>query len=91
MNDVSYSHELVWQMIHTFPDMDYARHNEPLKWRLFTTTVGNETANAYSSEISTADVINQMADDLGSYRFLADIWLSVEDVFNQNCDSDSDS
>lgn len=91
MNDVSYNHELVWQMIHFFPEMDYARQNEPLKWRLFTTTVGNETANAYSSEIPTSDVINQMADDLGSYRLLADIWFSVEDIFNQNCNSDLDS
>lgn len=91
MNDVSYSHELVWQVIHAFPDMDYARQVEPLKWRLFTTTVANETANAYSDQMSTADAINQMADDLGSYRLLADIWLSVEDIFNQNYGSDSDS
>ena len=91
MNDVSYSHELVWQMIRYFPEMDHARHNEPLKWRLFTKTVGNETANAYSSEISTADVINQMADDLGSYRLLADIWFGVEEVIDQHFDPDSDS
>lgn len=91
MNDVSYSHELVWQMIHYFPEMDYARQNEPLKWRLFTTAVANETANAYSDQLSTADVINQMADDLGSYRFLADIWFGVEEVFDQDCNSDSDS
>ena len=91
MNDVSYSHEFVWQIIHYFPDMDYARQNEPLKWRLFTTTVANETANAYSNEIPTSYVINQMADDLGSYRLLIDIWISVEDIFDQNYGSDSDS
>jgi len=91
MEEVSYSHELVWQLIHFFPSIHYARVHEPLKWRLFTTTVANETANAYSDICPTATTVNKMADDLGSYQLLVDIWMSVEEVFEEDCDSDQDS
>jgi hypothetical protein len=41
--------------------------------------------------MQTSDVINQMADDLGSYQLLMDFWFSVEEVFDQTCTSDSSS
>ncbi len=91
MNEVSYSHELVWEVINYFPDMDYTRLNNPLKWKLFTTAVGQETANAYPDNTSTSIIINKMADDLGSYVQLMNIWFGVEQVLENNCNSDFES
>lgn len=91
MNEVSYSHELVWEVINYFPDMDCARLNNPLKWQLFTTAVGQETANAYPDNTSTSIIINKMADDLGSYVHLMNIWFGVEQVLENNCNPDSES
>lgn len=84
MQEPNYSHDFINWLISVFPDMDYARLNEPLKWRLFTQAVANETANAYPQEWTTSWTINKMADDIGSYQLLVDIWAAVERVFAEN-------
>lgn len=84
MQEPNYSHDFIYWLISVFPDMDYARLSEPLKWRLFTRAVANETGNVYPQELDTAWTINKMADDIGSYQLLVDIWSAVEEVFTEN-------
>jgi len=64
--------------------MDITRKEQPAWWRTFEKAVCNETANAYSAEWDTASVICKMADDMGSYKLLLDIWLQVEDAMNEH-------
>lgn len=62
--------------------MDDARRNNPIKWKLFTQAVSVETGNVYPQEWSTSDAINKMADDIGSYLLLTDMWSAVDEIFD---------
>ena len=86
MEEVNYSHDTVWLLLHSLPIMDYSRKNEPRMWRKFMELVADETAQGYPDTWNTPFTINKIASDLGSYKLLLDIWLQVEeampDVYN---------
>jgi hypothetical protein len=84
MNEQTYSHDFVWLLIQSLHTMDITRNEEPKWWRKFEEAVCYETANAYATEWDTASVICKMADDLGSYELLLNMWLRVEEAMNEH-------
>lgn len=84
MDQVMYSHDDVWLLIQSLHTMDVTRKVQPEWWRKFYTAICDETANSYSPEWDTASIITKMADDLGSFKELLDIWLQVEDAMNEH-------
>ena len=62
--------------------MDYARNAETQLWRQFKDAVSNQTAQAYPHNWNTSFLINKMAEDLGSYKSLLDIWFQIEEVLD---------
>lgn len=82
MDEVNYSHSFVTWLVTCLPHIDEARRNDPLKWKLFTQAVSVETGNVYLQEWSTSDAVIKMADDIGSYLLLIDIWSAVDEIFD---------
>jgi hypothetical protein len=82
MTEQMYSHDDVWLLLHNIPLMEYARHNEPNLWRKFLELVSDETAQGYPDTWNTTFLINKIAEDLGSYKLLLDIWLQIEEPLN---------
>ena len=80
--DVVYSHNDVWLLIQNMNVMQYAKENNLLLWQHFVHTVQMETGEAYIDEWDLGTIINKMADDLGSYKLLINIWLHQEDAVN---------
>ena len=79
MNEVVYSHDTVWLLLHTIQHMDDAREDYPHVWRSFLERIADETAQGYPNSWETTFVINQIANDLGSYQLLLDIWFKVSE------------
>ena len=82
-SELMYSHDDVWLLIQSLHTMDATRKVQPEWWRKFYTAICDQTANSYSPEWDTASIITKMADDLGSFKELLDIWLQVEDAMNE--------
>ena len=82
MTEQMYSHDDVWLLLHNIPLMEYARSNEPKLWRKFLELVSQETAQGYSDTWNTTFLINKIAEDLGSYKLLLNIWLQIEEPLN---------
>ena len=81
--DQVYSHETVWLIINAMPSMSFARSTDSEIWKAFVDAIQMETANVYPWSIATMatpELINRMADDLGSYQHLIDIWCELEDT-----------
>ena len=84
MSELMYSHDDMWLLIQSLHTMDITRKEKSPWWYLFEKSVCEQTANAYSSEWDTASVICKMADDLGSFKLLLDMWLRIEDAMNEH-------
>ena len=82
MIEQMYSHDDVWLLLHNVPLMEYARHSEPKLWRKFLELVSDETAQGYPDTWNTTFLINKIAEDLGSYKLLLNIWLQIEEPLN---------
>jgi len=79
--DQTYSHEDIWLLLTIFKMIEEARSQNNRLWQIFKDLVQMETANAYplgEDVASTATVLNSMADDLGSYKMLIDLWSMAE-------------
>lgn len=84
--DQVYSHDTVWLLMNALPSMSFARSTDSVLWKAFIDAIEMETANAYPWSIttmSTPELINRMADDLGSYGFLIDTWCHLEDTLSE--------
>ena len=82
MTQETYSYDEVWLLLYNIPLMDYARNAETQLWRQFKDAVSNQTAQGYPHNWNTSFLINKMAEDLGSYKSLLDIWFQVEEVLD---------
>jgi hypothetical protein len=82
MTEQMYSHDTVWLLLHNIPLMEYARQEEPKLWRKFLELVSDETAQGYPDTWNTTFLINKIAEDLGSYKLLLNIWLQIEEPLN---------
>lgn len=82
MTQETYSYDEVWLLLYNIPLMDYARNAETQLWRQFKDAVSNQTAQGYPNNWNTSFLINKMAEDLGSYKSLLDIWFQVEEVLD---------
>lgn len=82
MTEQMYSHDDIWLLLHNIPLMEYARQEEPKLWRKFLELVADETAQGYPHTWNTTFLINKIAEDLGSYKLLLNIWLQIEEPLN---------
>lgn len=85
--DVVYSHDDVWLLVHNMYVMKYAKDNNLLLWQHFVDKVQMETGEVYIDDWDLNTIINKMADDLGSYKLLVNIWLHQEDAINNLSDA----
>ena len=82
MTEQTYSHDDVWLLVHSIPLMEYVRQDETKLWRKFLEMVSDETAQGYPHTWNTSFIINKMAEDLGSYKLLLNIWLQIEEALD---------
>jgi len=82
MDDLTYSHDDVWLLLHCLPTMRYAKEGDTENWRKFQELVSDETANGYSPHWNVEFTLSKMANDIGSYKLLLNIWLQVDEVMS---------
>lgn len=82
MTEQTYSHATVWFLVNSLPLMEYAHRQEGRLWRQFTDAVSEETAQCYPDTWNTNYLINKMADDLGSYQLLLQLWMQIEEAMD---------
>lgn len=83
MQEVSYSHSTVWCLLHSYPVMEYEKNNNTKMWREFVRKIQDETGQVYPYEHYGVHItISKMADDLGSYAELSNIWCALEEAYD---------
>lgn len=82
MTEPTYSHATVWLLLQSLPLMEYAHRQEGKLWRQFTDVVSQETGEVYPDTWHTNYLVNKMADDLGSYQLLLQLWLQIEEAMD---------